>query len=364
MPTSISKVSPAYLSSVKPAVKTFLSMPKSPLEIVRGAVSAVVISYAMIKSPALWQAANEFSKGRNYAAAPLEVQDKSPPRNEIPQEIKTFLWGDNGLNQKNVIQHTGNCQIMANIISSTFTEEGLRRLESLIEVTDYKLDKKDFYINFNVNINGKKLPVLYKDLTTNNGYFDRKEPQAPHVIAMAIEKELAKNYTSNPGNFTSLSTATFLTNQNHSTLILPAMSDASLVEVLEQAPGRIITVGSYPGSGFEKTLAGIVSIGDGDSSQSTNNKIVLSHEYAVKNCRYENGQYLVTITAYNTAKDRNEEITLTIDELRNNILTITAPTESFNLFDSKTAGIYLFSLLTIMAMSKLLATQMRIKIPK
>ena len=342
MLSPISKVAFNTLGYMKPRVKSFLAMPKSPLELVSGVLTGVVISFAIAKSPSLWLGLDEVSKRLHHSAVPTIPQNEIvSSQQQIPEEIKTFLWSKEGLNQKNIMQYKGNCQIIANVIAATFTDEGLKKLESLIEVADYNLDKNNFYVNFTVNINGKKIPVQYRDLINSSSFFYSKDPHAPHVLAYAIEKELSENYLPNPGGYTSESTATFITNKNYSINILPVMSDASLIDILKNAPNEIVTVGTYPEDNMLKIFTGVYNPFQTNSS---NKNITLSHEYAVKDYKYKNGQHLVTLAA------SNEEVTITLDELRANILTITAPAKTFNFFDLRTAETYLISLLTLIAL--------------
>jgi len=304
-------------------LKTFLSVP-GWLTVLKRASTAAIFSIAVYKSPSLTQLAYiEGEKYFNRAASPVREENKITSKQELGEELKTFLWGKKGLSQESVVQRDDNCQIIANLIASTFTKEGLKSLESLIEVTDYNLDKTGFYINFKVNINGKSIPVSYSDLINRIG---RRDPLAPHAIAYAVEKELAENYLPNPSGYTALSTATFITNKNYSALALSDLSDNSLVDILKRAPNEIIIVGS--------------------KSSPPNRTIVYEHAYAVKNYKYENEQHSITLAAY------DKEVTLTLDELRNNMLTITAPASTFNPFDSETLEIYLFSLIALMAFRK------------
>ena len=317
---------PNLKNKVTSSLKTFLSRP-SLLTVLKTAMTSALLSFAVYKSPVLTQLVYiEGEKFFNRAASPVREENKAVSNQELSEELKIFLWGTKRLNQKSVIQREDNCQIIANLIAGTFTEEGLERLESLIEITDYNLDENNFYINLKVNINGKSIPVSYSDLINRIG---RKDPLAPHAIAYAVKKELAENYLPNPSGYTALSTATFITNKNYSALPLSDLPDDSLADILKQAPNEIILVVSKPSP--------------------PNRTIVFEHAYAVKNYKYENGQHLITIAAY------DEEVTLTLDELRNNMLTITAPASTFNPFDSETLEIYLFSLIALMAFRKAIA---------
>ena len=236
---------------------------------------------------------------------------------------------------------------MANIIASTFTEEGLKRLESLIEVKDFSLDKNNSYINFTVNINGKQIPVSYSDLINSSRSFNSTDPHAPHILSCAIEKELKENYLPNPDYFTALSTATFITNKSYSTMLLPVLSDDSLIEILKQAPDEVITIGSYPElDTFSRVLFDVIKAESVRTGNPLKFGIFPSHEYAVKRYEYKNGQHLITVSASET------EVTLTLENLRKSMLTLTAPSKTFNFFDRRTGEVYLFSLITLIAMTK------------
>ena len=325
----------AELTNKKVYSKGFFST-STPLTVLKTALATIILSFAIYKSPAVILSLNEMQKFFNRAASPTKQQNNITSKEEPKEELKPFLWGNEGLNHKNISQYKPKCQIIANIIASTFTEEGVKKLESLIEVTDYNLDKNNFYINFKVYINGKSIPVLYRDLVQNDRLFFKTNPGAPHAIAYAIEKELAESYLPNPSGLTSLSTATFLTEKIYSTLRLSDISDSSLIAILQQAPSEIITLGSYSSS----------SINFSENFLRDKSKLESRHEYAVKSYKYENGQHLIKIYS------ANNEITLTLDELKENIETITAPTNTFKLVDEKTLGVYFLSLIALIALRK------------
>lgn len=308
----------------------FFSKP-NPLRFLKTTLTTLIISFTTLKSSALIQLGfNETEKLLHKAALPTSSQDKTVSQKEIPEELKPFMWGKRGLVQKSIIQRKDNCQIMANLLASTFTEERRRKLESLVDVVDYSLDKNKFYINFIVNINGKKIPISYENLITDiAGLENTNDPLAPHALAYAIERELAENYLPNPSGYTALSAATFITNKSYSTLRLSDISDSSLIELLKQAQDEIITVRTH-------TIP-------------TNSRVYIDHDYAVKNYRYENEQNLITLLT-----DHNEEITLNLSDLRKNIFAVTAPTRAFKLVDEETLQVYLLSLLALTALRKII----------
>lgn len=331
-------------NSKRSFLKSFLSLP-SPLTVLKTALVSSVLAFAALRSPSIRIGLNEIAKYFNQAASPTN-QDKVTSRQEIPKELRTFLWGNKRLNRENIFQRKGNCQIIATIIASSFTEESLKKLESLIEVTDYSLDENNFYINFAVNINGKRIPVSFEDLIQNNGSrtFYKNEPKAPQVLACAIEKELAENYLPNPGHYTAMSTATFITNKSYTTLIVPYISDDLLIEMLQKAPSEIITVGSSKSFlNFSRTSTAGTSVG-----------IEPQHEYAVKGYKYENGQHLITL------EESSGKITMTLDDFKKTMLTITSPTSIVNFFDQGTLQIYLISsLVTLLALRKAIACKLK-----
>lgn len=328
--------------------------PYAGRELLKDTLTCVIFSIAVMKGPHIWLASDKLSEYLNASASPIPTNNVFSKKQEnLPEEIKTFLWSKEGLNQNNIIQNGDNCQIIANIRGSTYTDEGLRRLESMIEITDYNLDKRDFYINFNVNINGKKIPVFYHDLITVSPDLSHDSPQAPYILAFAIEKELQENYLPNPSGYTAQSTATFLTNKNYSTLFVPAMSDASLIEILKQAPNEIISVGSYPElNDTARTIIDILKTETTLIEQPSKSGVVSEHEYTVKNYKYENGKHLVTLVAYH-----DNEIILTLDEFRKNFVAISAPTKLFNLLDSRGMYTYLISLLLVIALRKAIGSK-------
>ncbi len=317
------------ITNKKTHSNSFFSRP-TPLKLLKATLTTAILSFAVVKSPSLVQhGISQINKLFNNAASPTRSQDILTLKQEIPEELKSRVWGKEGLVQKSIIQRKENCQIIANLLASTFTEERKRRLDSLVNVTDYNLDKNNFYINFTVNINSKRIPVSYTNLTTD--VIDLKnanDPLAPHALAYAIEKELTENYLPNPSGYTALSTATFITNKSYSTLHLSDISDSSLIEILKETPNEIITVRTH--------------------KIPKNSRVYFNHEYAVKSYRHENGQDLITLLT-----THNEEITLKLSDLRKNIITITAPTSTFKLIDEETLEVYLLSLLALIALWKI-----------
>src|SRR3989338_4189390 len=286
----------------------FLSLP-NPLALLKTTLTTLIVSFAVLKSPTLTQLGFiEIEKLFKRAALPVSQQRITSPKEAIPEKLQAHLWGKEGLNINSIKQRRGNCQITASLIASTFTQDGIKKLESMIEVTDYNLDKNNFYVNFIVHINNKDIEVLYRNLINN---IHTNDPLAPHAIAYAIEKELAENYLPNPGGYTALSSATFLTNQSYSTLKLSDLSDSSLIEVLQQAPKESIMVGTKNIYNYSKLPS--------------KNRVDVEHEYAIKSYKYENGQHLITLLAY------EQEVTLTLEQLRESMLVITAPTKAFKL---------------------------------
>ncbi len=322
--------SEADITNKKSPSKGFFSIPK-PLKVLKTALTTAILSFAVFKSSALTQLGFiEIEKLFNRAASPTTHQKDITQKEAIPEELRTHLWGKQGLTTKSITQQKDNCQIIASLIASTFTQDGIKKLESIVEVTDYNLDKNNFYINFTVHMNGKSIQVSYKDLIDN--IWQTNDPLAPHAIAYAIEKELAKNYLPNPSGYTALSSATFLTNKSHSSLKLSDLSNSSLVELLQQAPNEVIMVGTKNMYNYSRLPR--------------EKWVDVEHAYAVKGYKYENGQHLITLTAY------KQEVTLTLEQLRESMITITAPTKSFKLFDEDTLKVYLLSLLALIAIRK------------
>lgn len=344
------KLALGFNSTPKPKSKKLITVS----EVISGSLTGIILGIAIIKTPPFWLGTDKIGKYLNASASPLPANpDFSKRQENLPEEINTLLWGIEGLNQQNIIQNSENCQIIATIRGSTYTEKALKRLESMIEVTNYNLDKENFYINFNVNINGKKIPVSYKDLTTVSPNLYNGSPQAAYILAYAIDKELSENYMPNPSGFTAQSTATFLANKEYTTLLLPVMSDASLIEVLKKAPNEIISLGSYPElNDTTRVFLDILKTETTRIEQPSKKGVTSGHEFTLKSYKYEDGKHLVKLVAYH-----NEEITLTLEELRKNILAITAPTKYFNIIDSRTMYTYLISLVLIVALRKAIGSK-------
>lgn len=284
------------------------------------------------------------------------ILDAIDSLNEI-NIVSQLLWGNGHVVPQNIYQVRGNCQVTADLIGATFTPENIQQLKSLIQVKGYSPDKttdhgSNYFINSTVNLNGKRIEVPYSELKSWRGATRKNVIEGPYILAYAIEKELANNYTPVPFGPSS-SSSTLLTGKNYSMLLLPVLSDESLIQILQQSPNTIIKVGSFPLAsdyiGRVKELFGGRSF---SSEEPTKSKVIPYHEYAVRSCKFENGRYLITITACNPDYDTTTEVTLTLDELREHMFTITAPRKSFSLVDFETLETYLITLMLLIITRK------------
>ena len=74
-------------------LKTFFSLPKSPLDILKGILTGTILTFAIVKSPSFWIGVNKAARLNNFAATPISAQSSSDIlRKPIPKEVKDFLW--------------------------------------------------------------------------------------------------------------------------------------------------------------------------------------------------------------------------------------------------------------------------------
>ncbi|MBI3307943.1 MAG: hypothetical protein HYZ79_01050 [Candidatus Melainabacteria bacterium] len=264
--------------------------------------------------------------------------------------INRLLWGDNGLETNSIHQVNGNCQIVSGLIAHSFTPENAQKLKSLVKVTRYKLDKYFNEIDSVVSINGKEIIIPHQMLAHWRGLKpNQNTPEGPYILSYAIEQELAQNYTPNPYGLTSPSSATFITGQNHTMIFVPILSDNSLIDIIKNAPGAIVTAGTYPS--FKDYFGTVNSMLGGRQYSDEEPKeynIIPHHEYAIKGYENRNGENLITLVATNPNKDNLTEVTLTLDEFRSHFMTITAKKDSFSAFDAETLRSYLIAIMLLL----------------
>jgi len=214
----------------------------------------------------------------------------------------------------------------------------------LVRVTDFNLDKNNFYISCIVNLNGKFVEVKYNELKNWRGIKPQGAPEAPYIIAYAIEKELKENHLPNP-YIPASAASLLLSRQDYSLLPTFALSDQALTRILLEAPNQVIKVGSYPEFvDYYGRITGYFT-GEGPrAEEEIESKIKPYHCYAVKNIRYKNDELIITVTTTNPDHQRYEEVDLALNELRANMLTISAPSNLVPYLDSKSIQIYLISL--------------------
>lgn len=270
--------------------------------------------------------------------------------------LNEILWGSNGLTPEDIYQTKANCQIVADLLSNSLTHENIQRLKSLIQVTSYDPNRDHLNVNYHidslVNLNERTVPVPYSELSKWRGARSNGRPEGPYILSYALEKELRENYIPNPYAPSSAS-ATLLTGRNHSILMLPILSDDSIIQILQNAPNSSIKIGSYPlRSDYFGRVKELTGIGEYIPEEVTETRIIPYHEYAVKNYEYKNGQHLITLIASNPNIDETTEVTLTLEELRKEMFTITAPNETIKLVDFKTLETYLITLIALVALRK------------
>lgn len=277
------------------------------------------------------------------------------PLNEI-NTISQLLWGKDGFNTKEILQLGANCQITADIIGNSLTHKNLQRLKSLIQVTAFNPGSpnlKDYFIDSIVKLNGKDIHVPFREIVAWRGIRSPANlPEGPYILAYAIEKELKENYTPIPHSLLSAS-STLITRSDHTELLLPVLSDKSIIQILKEAPKEVIKLGSYPNlSQYFETIKTLFGKDGFYETETSNFKIIPNHTYTVKEYRYKDSEHLVTLQATDPENGGITESTLTFDELRQNFISISAPKNFVKPIDYKTLETYLIAVILLIGVRK------------
>lgn len=164
--------------------------------------------------------------------------------------LDQFLFGVDGLDPERFYQGgVPNCQVLAAVKGLCFTEANRQELKSLIEVTNYCLEKDNFYINTIVHLNGEEIPVPYSKIKERMSPRDYTPTSSTDgslafpILAYAIE-EAANKYDTIPHLLQSTSPI-LLTGKDYISIATWSLSNDELKDVLKLAPNTPITVGSY-----------------------------------------------------------------------------------------------------------------------
>ncbi|MBI3591136.1 MAG: hypothetical protein HY094_07175 [Candidatus Melainabacteria bacterium] len=163
--------------------------------------------------------------------------------------LDQIVFGINGIDPEKYSQGgLQNCEILAAIKGLSFTPEYIQELKSMIKITDYSLEKKQF-LNIDVNIDGRKIPVPFTKLSQWMSPRDFDASRATDgslafsILAYASE-EAGNKYDRVPHMLQSTSPI-LLTGKDYVTVLTWSLDDDDLRHILSQAPQKLITVGSY-----------------------------------------------------------------------------------------------------------------------
>ena len=260
--------------------------------------------------------------------------------NEIKQ-LSTILWGESGPSSDLIQQNDGECQLTADLIGICLKPVNVQNLlKSNLKVTDFNLskDKNDFFINMEINISGKAIKVTYSDLKTWEKYDHSNTPLAPYAFIYALEKELAENYMPCPSPLLSAS-STLITGKQHYTMPVAVLSDKALEKMIQEAPDAIIKLGTYP-EYLNTTLESL-----GIKPNIIIDEMLPGHAYAVKGSKTENGRFKVVI------KDTSIEREISMEELRNKMLSISIPSNMTDADQVKNLSVWLIALIASYALT-------------
>ena len=190
---------------------------------------------------------SKLAEAKNNSTRPSdkEVYDNAIKLVSDIDALNKLIWGVNGPNPDSVSQnYEPNCQGMAVLRGLLLTPQGIQESKGIIRVTSYNLDKdpQKFYINFAVG--DIEIPWSELALVMNpKGYIPSKSSDNSLYTAV-LRTALKKGLPDTVPNIFPSASPTLLTNKTYSPVMLWALSDSHVDDILSHAPGTLITVAS------------------------------------------------------------------------------------------------------------------------
>ncbi len=171
-----------------------------------------------------------------------------------------IIFGRNGIDPETFDQGgLPNCQILASLKGLSYTPENVQTLRSMIRVTGYDYTSPNKYLNVEVNIDGKIIPIEYPKLVKwmSPMYYSPSQANdgslALPILASAIE-EAGNSYDTVPHMAPSTSPI-LITGKDYYVLSAWSLDDDDIRTILSLAPEELVTVGSLP---EDPSLKGII----------------------------------------------------------------------------------------------------------
>lgn len=326
----------------------FLAVPRSMPDFLKLTANAIIGIAVAISTPGMWKAAHEVMDKDVLAS----TTSTSPPITNtqiLPDDLNTVLWGKHGPKIDQIPQHGSDCQVLPDIINYCLTPKKLEQLKSMVTITDYSLDEKDFYINAVVDINGEKIKVSYKDLQNwqkVSRYFLQQEfpghTYGPDIAEFALVEKLKRQGHEVPYINSSIP-STIFTGQKYSWIFLHSLSDSHLESILQSAPGAIIKLGTFPNKDdyinrlSENYGLGSIATYNEEAPLDTNAGILSNHTYLVEGSEIKNGKTFYKLRAFDPNKNKSIALELDLNGIRNFMLHISAPAKTIKPLDSSSA---------------------------
>ena len=189
----------------------------------------------------------ETAKNESRNKADIELYTNAIRQLNDTNIVSQLIWGINGPSPDTLLQNgEPNCQGMA-VIRGLYQNPGsIQIAKSLITPTEYNLNPYDFFIDSEVRINGKNIPVSFSELTASmgpRGYTPSQSKDgslATAIINLAMKKAM-KDVTP---NIMPSSSSILLTDRDYSPVGIMAFSDSELDNLLSKSPGTIISIAS------------------------------------------------------------------------------------------------------------------------
>ncbi len=319
-----------------------------------------------------------------------------------------LIWGPNGPNPYSTQQGAKpNCQIMAAIQGQGFNENNIQNIKGKIRITAFNPSKENFRLDTVIELNNKiSIQLPFEDLITwmssKGGISSSSSDEALYVpiLASALEEGL-RPYTGVPNDFSS-APVTLLTGNNYYTVLTSSLSDNELINILSQAPQNPVHISTRCNSQKQEennsislrnspigNVLDFINLSKPGTTKNTipeqpstyskyitkfytnriknitenimndlptapplsnrKNKMAATytapeHLYTVKDFKNINGKYIVTII-----DSYDDEIDLTLDELRNHSDRIVAEAKNIPNFSTESYKAQLFAFALISA---------------
>ena len=228
-----------------------------------------------------------------------------------------IIFGKDGIDPETFNQGgIPNCQILAALKGLSYTPENIQTLRSIIKVTGYDYESSNPYLNAEVNIDGKTIPIEYPKLVKwmSPMYYSPSHANdgslALPILAAAIE-EAGNSYDTVPHAAESTSPI-LITGKDYYVISTWSLNDDDIRAMLSLAPRELVTVGSFPEDPSLKGLALTLIDGAKEKLTHTSSPPVLSEQKAIAFQESMNTRVQEITSTENTPQNIPQNIRLNI----------------------------------------------------